>query len=206
MDLTVLVRGLVVGFTVAAPMGPISLLTIRRTLAHGHVYGLASGLGVALADASYGAVAAFGLTAVTSVLLGARVVLGLVGGAILIGLAIRTMLAAPAEGAEETVKRPGLGAAFGSIYGLTMTNPATILSFGVIFAGLGLTTANAADAALLTTGVFLGSSAWWILLTTLVGRVRRRLTGRIVAWVNRISGVVLLGFGAVAIGIALGVI
>jgi len=206
MDLTFLIRGLVIGFTIAAAVGPISLLTIRRTIAHGRVYGLASGLGVASADASYGAVAAFGLTAITSVLVGARTVLALVGGAFLVWLAIRTIRARPVAAAAETDDRPGLAPAFLSIYGLTMTNPMTILSFGGIFAGLGLAGRGGTDAAFLTLGVFLGSTLWWILLTAVVGRVRGRMTPRVLVWINRVSGAVLLGFGAVAILAALGLV
>ncbi len=138
MDPSYLARGLAIGFTIAAAVGPISILVIRRTLAHGRVYGLASGLGVALADGSYGGIAAFGLTAVTTVLVGLRPALGLVGGAFLIWLAIRTMLAKPATTEAAVRERPGLPGAFLSIYGLTMTNPMTILSFAGIFAALGL--------------------------------------------------------------------
>jgi len=203
MDLTFLARGLAVGFTVAAAVGPISLLTIRRTLAHGRLYGLVSGLGVALADASYGGIAAFGLTAITSVLVGARVVLGVVGGAFLVWLAIGTIRARPAEAAQ-TDDRPGLAAAFLSIYGLTMTNPMTIFSFAGIFAGLGLAGHGGTEAALLTLGVFLGSSLWWVGLTAVVGRLRDRVTPRALVWVNRVSGSVLLVFGLVAIGAAIG--
>ncbi len=206
MDPTFLARGLAVGFTIAAAVGPISLLTIRRTIAHGRVYGLVSGLGVASADASYGAVAAFGLTAVTAVLVGARTALALVGGAFLVWLAIRTIRARPAASAAETDDRPGLPAAFLSIYGLTMTNPMTILSFAGIFAGLGLAGRGGLDAALLTLGVFLGSSLWWVVLTAVVGRLRGRMTPRVLVWINRLSGSVLLGFGAVAILAALGVV
>lgn len=204
MDLTFLARGLAVGFTVAAAVGPISLLTIRRTLAHGRPYGLVSGMGVALADATYGGIAAFGLTAFTSVLVGARVALGLIGGIFLVWLAMRTIRARPAERAAETDDRPGMTAAFLSIYGLTMTNPMTILSFAGIFAGLGLAGHGGAEAALLTIGVCLGSSLWWIGLTAVVGRMRTRLTPAILVWVNRISGAVLLVFGTVAILVALG--
>jgi len=206
MDPTFFARGLVVGFTIAAAVGPISLLTMRRTIAHGRVYGLVSGLGVASADASYGAVAAFGLTAVTAVLVGARTALALVGGAFLVGLGIRTILARPASTAAVADDRPGLPAAFLSIYGLTMTNPMTILSFAGIFAGLGLGGRGGLDAALLTLGVFLGSSLWWVVLTAVVGRLRTRITPRALVWVNRISGTVLLAFGGVAILAALGVI
>ena len=191
------------GFTVAAAVGPISLLTIRRTVAHGRGYGLVSGLGVALADASYGAIAAFGLTALTAVLVGARVALALMGGAFLVWLGIRTIRADPTEAATSD-DRPGLLGAFVSIYGLTMTNPMTILSFAGIFAGLGLAGRGGGDAALLTLGVFLGSSAWWVLLTAIVGRVRGRITPHALAWINRMSGAVLLLFGLLAIANALG--
>jgi threonine/homoserine/homoserine lactone efflux protein len=204
MDLSFLARGLAVGFTVAGAVGPISLLTIRRTLAHGRLYGLVSGMGVALADASYGGIAAFGLTAVTSVLVGARSALGLIGGVFLVWLAIRTIRAEPAAVAE-TDDRLGLAGAFLSIYGLTMTNPMTILSFAGIFAGLGLAGHGVAEAALLTLGVFLGSSLWWVALTAIVGRLRARVTTRGLGWMNRVSGAALLLFGLVAILVAIGV-
>jgi threonine/homoserine/homoserine lactone efflux protein len=206
MDPTFLARGLAVGFTIAAAVGPISLLTIRRTLAHGRAYGLASGMGVALADASYGGIAAFGLTAITAVLVGARSVLAVLGGGFLIALGIRTILAPVPMRAAAVVERPGLAAAFLSIYGLTMTNPMTILSFGAIFAGLGLTGGSGAEAALLTVGVFLGSAAWWVLLTTVIGVFRERITPRVMLWVNRLSGAVLVGFGIVAMAVGVGAV
>lgn len=198
MDPSFLPRGLLLGFTIAATVGPISLLTIRRTLAHGRVYGLASGLGVALADSTYAAIAAFGLTAITSVLVGGRTLLGLVGGTFLVLLAIRTMRSRPAEVAV-VAERPGLVAAFGSIFGLTMTNPMTILSFAGLFAGLGLTGTGGADAALLVVGVFLGSASWWVILTAVVASLRTRVTLGALTWVNRISGAAILAFAVVAI-------
>jgi threonine/homoserine/homoserine lactone efflux protein len=203
VDPSFLPRGLILGFTIAATVGPISLLTIRRTLAHGRVYGLASGIGVALADATYAAIAAFGLTAITSVLVGGRMLLGLAGGAFLVVLAIRTMTTRPSEVAVVT-ERPGLVGAFASIFGLTITNPMTILSFVGIFAGLGLAGRGGAEAALLTVGVFLGSSLWWVGLTAVVGRIRSRVTAGALRWINGISGAVLLVFGAVAIAVAAG--
>jgi threonine/homoserine/homoserine lactone efflux protein len=198
MDPSLLLRSIGLGFTIAAAVGPISLLTIRRTLAHGQAYGLASGLGVALADATYAAIAAFGLTAVTSVLVGGRVVLGVVGGAILVWLGLRTLRSRPREAAS-TRERPGLGAAFASIYGLTMTNPMTILSFAGLFAALGLTAGDAGAATTVTAGVFFGSSLWWLVLTTVTARLRSRVTLGGLTWVNRASGVIVAGFGAVAI-------
>ena len=204
MDPTVLLRGLVIGFTVAMGVGPMSLLTIRRTIAHGRGYGLVSGLGIATADASYAAVAAFGVTAVTAFLVGARRGLGVLGGAVLILLAIRALRARPPSAATTPAERPGLSSAYLSIYGLTMTNPMTILSFAVIFAGFGLTGGSALDAGLLTLGVFLGSSIWWVALTAGVGRLRDRVTPGVLLWVNRVSGALLLAFGCVSIIVALG--
>ena len=197
MDPTLFLRGVVIGFAIAAAVGPISLLTIRRTLAHGRVYGLASGAGVALADATYGGIAAFGLTALTNVLVGGRALLGLIGGAFLVLLAIRTMTSRPGAVAE-TDDRPGLPAAFASIFGLTMTNPMTILSFAGIFAAAGLAGSGGLGAALLTAGVFVGSLSWWVLLTAVVARLRSRVTLRGLSWVNRVSGFFLLVFGLVA--------
>jgi threonine/homoserine/homoserine lactone efflux protein len=208
MDPTFFTRGLVIGFTVAMAVGPMSLLTMRRTIAHGRLYGLVSGLGIATADASYGALAAFGLTAVTAVLVGARMALGVAGGAFLIWLGARTIVdravateAAAAAGSD----RPGLPAAWLSIYGLTMTNPMTILSFAAIFAGFGLAGGSLLEAALLTIGVFVGSSLWWIALTSVVGRLRTRLTPAVLVSINRASGVALLVFGVLAIAAAAGV-
>jgi threonine/homoserine/homoserine lactone efflux protein len=198
LDPTFLVRGIGLGFAIAAAVGPISLLTIRRTLAHGRAYGLASGAGVALADGTYAGIAAFGLTALTSVLVGGRAVLGVIGGAFLVVLAVRTMTTRPGAIAE-TAERPGLAAAFVSIFGLTLTNPMTILSFAGIFAAAGLSGIGGLDAALLTIGVFLGSLLWWVVLTAVVAQLRARVTVRALTWINRISGAALLVFGIVAV-------
>jgi threonine/homoserine/homoserine lactone efflux protein len=202
-DPSLFLRGLVLGFTIAAAVGPISLLVLRRTLAYGRIYGLASGLGVALADATYGGIAAFGLTAITSLLVGARAALAILGGAFLVYLAWRTMTSRPKEVAA-AADRPGLIGAFLTIFGLTMTNPMTIISFAAIFAGLGVVGGGGADAALLTLGVFCGSALWWVLLTSVVAVFRTRLTVHALVWVNRVSGAVLLVFGvaAIATGIA----
>ena len=148
MDPALAFRGFVLGFTIAAAVGPISLLVIRRTLAEGRLYGLVSGLGVATADATYGAIAAFGLGALTDALVNARQVLGLVGGAFLLWLAWQTIRSTPTEAAAVTTRRRGYAGAYLSILGLTMANPMTILSFGALFAGLGVTRGATGDATL----------------------------------------------------------
>ncbi len=199
LDLALALRGFVLGFTIAAAVGPISLLVIRRTLAEGRAVGLASGLGVATADATYGAIAAFGLGAISQVLVDARPLLGLFGGVFLLWLAWTTARAAPRDPSQVTVRRGGLVGAYLSILGLTLTNPMTILSFGALFAGLGVAGDDAAGSATITLGVLLGSSAWWIVLTTVVAAVRARVT---IAWVRRInvaSGLTIAAFAAVSI-------
>jgi threonine/homoserine/homoserine lactone efflux protein len=195
-------KGVVVGFTIAAAIGPISLLTIRRTIAHGQLYGLVSGFGVATADASYAGIAAFGLTAVTSLFVSGRLVLGLLGGAIIAVLGVRTMLMRPVEAAPDA-ERPGLFGAYASIYALTMTNPMTILVFLGVFAGLGFAAgASFADAAIVTVAVWVGSALWWIVLTSFVAWVRGRVSTAALTWVNRISGAALVAFGIAAVVIA----
>jgi threonine/homoserine/homoserine lactone efflux protein len=199
VDPALTLRGFVLGFTIAAAVGPISLLVIRRTIAEGQRYGLVSGLGVATADATYGAIAAFGLTAVTDALVNARQVLGLVGGIFLLWLAWRTIRSAPVESAVVASPRRGYAGAYLSILGLTMANPMTILSFGALFAGLGVTSGATGDAALVVLGVLLGSTAWWVVLTTAIGMFRARITH---AWIHRInvaSGIVIGAFAVVTI-------
>jgi threonine/homoserine/homoserine lactone efflux protein len=203
MDPSLFLRGLTIGFGIAAAVGPISILTIRRTLASGFLVGLASGLGVALADATYGAVAAFGVTAVSDLLVGIRRPLGLVGGAFLVLLGVRTLMApAPAADSNATnasIRPAGLAAAFLSILGLTLTNPMTILSFAAIFAGVGVAGTGTLGAATITIGVFGGSLLWWLVLTSAVARMRSRVTPRALRFVNIGSGVIVAGFGVVAL-------
>jgi threonine/homoserine/homoserine lactone efflux protein len=199
------------GLTIAAAVGPISLLCIRRTLAEGRIVGLVSGLGVATADATYGAVAAFGLTAVTDVLVEGRRVLGLIGGVFLLWLAWRTFRAVPGEAAPDSaeatatsgsVRRRGLPGAYLSTLALTLTNPMTILSFAALFVGLGVTGDDAAGAATITAGVFLGSAAWWVILVAAVGALRSRVTPAGLRRVNMASGVLIGAFGVVALASA----
>ena len=207
MDPALLAKGFTLGFAIAAAVGPISLLVIRRTLAEGRVVGLASGLGVATADATYGAIAAFGLTAITDVLVDGGRALGLIGGIFLLWLAWKTARAEPGTAATVTERRGGLAGAYLSILGLTLTNPMTILSFGALFAGSRRDRARTLrESALITLGVFLGSAAWWVVLTTAVGALRSRLTPRWMRAINVASGLVIGAFAVVAIAVALGAV
>ena len=201
MSAPVLLKGLVIGFSIAAPVGPIGVLCIRRTLADGRLAGLMTGLGAACADAVYGAIAAFGLTWLTQALIGQQLWIRVIGGAFLIYLGVRTFRARPAE-REAPRGRKGLWGAFASTFVLTLTNPMTILSFMAVFAGLGLsagTGGGAAAAALMVLGVLCGSAAWWLLLSGGVSVVRERFDAGALRWVNRVSGTLITGFGVVAL-------
>ena len=203
MDISMLARGFVLGFTIAAAVGPISLLCIQRTLAEGRVVGIVSGMGVATADATYGAVAAFGLTAVTDLLVDWRRALGVVGGLFLLWLAWRTIRSVPGKAANTAIgERRGLPGAYLSTLGLTLTNPMTILSFAALFVGLNVTGGDAAGAGLLTLGVFAGSAAWWIVLVTAVGALRSRLTPSGMRRINVASGALIGAFALVALATA----
>ena len=197
-----LAKGLLLGLAIAAPVGPIGVLCIRRTLASGWLTGFLTGMGAATADGFYGGVAAFGLTAISGALVAQQGVVRVVGGVLLCYLGIRTLLAKPAAEAASARGGHGLAGAYLSTVGLTLTNPATILSFAAVFAGLGLaaTVGNIIIApGLLTLGVFLGSACWWLLLSGGVSLLRIRLTSGALRWVNRASGILLLGFGVVAL-------
>ncbi|MFC5354152.1 LysE family translocator [Azospirillum himalayense] len=200
--LPALLKGLIIGFSIAAPVGPIGLLCIRRTLADGPAHGFVSGLGAASADAVYGAIAGFGVVLVTDALLGAQVALKLVGGLMLLWLGWSTLRARPAERAADARGGGGLAGAYASTFALTLANPATILSFAAVFGGLGVSAGDGSStgvAALLVAGVFTGSAMWWLGLSASVGAFRRRVTPAAMLWINRVSGAVLGVFGIAAL-------
>ncbi|MEA4906808.1 MAG: LysE family transporter [Anaerolineaceae bacterium] len=194
-------KGVLLGFSIAAPVGPIGLLCIRRTLNHGHWHGLLSGLGAASADALYGSLAAFGLAAALGWLAGLQPWLHLLGGAFIIWLGIQAMLAPPAQAAAAGDGRPGLWKAYLSTFLLTLSNPMTILSFLAIFSGAGLVPTGQAwsSPASIVWGVFCGSALWWLLLSSSVQLLRRRLNPAWLAWINRAAGAGLAVFGAVMV-------
>ena len=200
MDPLLLLKGGALGFSIAAPVGPIGVLCIRRTLADGRAIGFVSGLGAATADTFYGGVAAFGLTAISGLLTQQQGIIRLVGGLFLLYLGLRTFRAKPAAHAA-SARRGGMLGAYGSTVFLTLTNPTTILSFIAIFAGLGVASGAGGfgAAGLLVVGVFCGSALWWLILSTTVNELSARFRADIVGWVGRASSVVLLVFGLLAL-------
>jgi threonine/homoserine/homoserine lactone efflux protein len=204
MQIEYFLRGVAIGFSIAAPVGPIGILCIHRTLSNGWLTGMLSGLGAACADMVYGGIAAFGIHAVSEFLMGQQVWIRTVGGLFLIYLGIRTIFSVPSEG-EQPSSRRGLLSAFLSTFLLTFTNPMTILSFGAMFAGFGLLNEGASYSvsALMVLGVFLGSGLWWFILSGGVHLLRTRFNVSLLKWVNKFSGGIIAVFGII---ILLGVI
>ncbi len=198
MDISLFLRGLFIGLSIAAPVGPIGVLCIRRTLADGHATGFASGLGAATADALFGCVAGFGLTFISGVLLEQQLWLRLVGGLFLCYLGVKTMLSRPVEVAA-TAQGKGLLGAYTSTLFLTATNPLTIFAFAAIYAGLGAAAGDYGAVLMLVAAVFTGSALWWLLLSGGVSLFRAKFDARSLLWVNRVSGVVIIGFGILAL-------
>jgi threonine/homoserine/homoserine lactone efflux protein len=199
-------QSFLIGISIAAPVGPIGILCIRRTLVKGRLAGFVSGMGAATADAFYGAIAAFGLTFISLFLIEQTFWLRLVGGIFLIYLGIRTLLASPTSRLTNDVstdKKEGLLRDYGSTFLLTITNPLTILSFAAIFAGIGGLNSNLSEdyftATIMVIGIFLGSSTWWLILSSLTGYFHRRIGERTMTWINRLSGAIIIGFGLLAL-------
>jgi threonine/homoserine/homoserine lactone efflux protein len=204
VDGMLFVQGLVLGLSVAAPVGPIGLLCIRRTLTAGRLTGFVSGLGAATADLAYGCIAAFGLTTVTIALTSNARWLQLIGGCFLFYLGVQTFRANPATHAAAAEQR-GLWSAYLSTLALTITNPVTILAFAAMFAaiGAGNTRGDYAGSLLVALGVFIGSAAWWLFLSAGVSLLRNRFEERQLRWVNWASGVMIVAFGVLAVAAAM---
>lgn len=200
MDLSFFIKGLVIGFSIAAPVGPIGVLCIQRTIAYGRTSGLLTGLGAATADGFYGAIAAFGLTVISNFLVGQQFWFRLIGGAFLLYLGTKTFLSKPIDKAA-TENHKGLFSDYVSTVFLTLTNPTTILSFVAVFAELGLASTNGttSSAILMVVGVILGSALWWLILSGGVSLFRTKFNVTSLAFVNKISGSVIFIFGILAL-------
>lgn len=200
MNFGLFVQGVIIGFSIAAPVGPIGLLCIRRTLAEGALLGFVCGLGAATADAVYGSIAGMGLTFISDALIAQEIWLRVPGGIFLCWLGGKTFLSAPVD-VEVGTAGEYAAAAFASTFFLTLTNPMTILSFTAIFAGLGVGSSpgHYDSAGLLVLGVFSGSAVWWLILSGTVSLVRSNLNRRGLQWVNRIAGIILVSFGLFAL-------
>jgi threonine/homoserine/homoserine lactone efflux protein len=197
MDFGIFLKGFLIGISIAAPVGPIGLLTIRRTLAFGRIAGLMSGLGAASADAIFGSIAAFGITAISSVLIGARVYLGVIGGIFLMYLGWQTFQSKPSERAAES-RASSLGVIYFSTLGLVLTNPISILYFTAIISSVGAAS-NLLSASMMVFGVFMGSVLWWSFLSFIASLLKSKITTQSLKLINYISGAVIAAFGAWAV-------
>ncbi len=194
MDTTFFFKGLVIGFLIAVPVGPIGVLCIHRTLAEGKIQGLISGLGAATADAIYGSIAAFGITFVSNFLIEQQFWFRIVGSVFLCGLGVRTFFSKTVKEAGKN-NSLGLFGNYGSAFLLTLMNPITVLAFAVVFASLGITNSNYGSAALLIAGVFTGSGIWWFMISGVTGIFREKVSHSNLVWLNRISGTIITLFG-----------
>ncbi len=199
MSLKFLLRGAIIGISIAAPVGPIGILCIRRSFIYGRLVGFISGLGAATADAIYGCIAGFGLTFISHILIEQKIWVRLVGGVFLFYLGIRTFFTKPADEAA-VLRFDTLSGSYFSTFFLTLTNPMTIIFFTAIFTGLGVVAKRGdyLSASLIVLGVFTGSASWWLILSNIVSLFRKRVTKKGLQWINRIAGALIFGFGAVA--------
>jgi threonine/homoserine/homoserine lactone efflux protein len=202
---SLLVRGFALGFAIAASPGPIFFLCLRRTLVRGWLTGLVSGFGVATADGFYAAIAVFGIGAIAATFSGGARWLELVGGVALIVLGLRAFMERPGDQqASAPATGAGLAWAYASTLGLTISNPATIISFAALAAALGAGLSGGfARPAATVIGVTLGSASWWCLLAALTAVMRTRITPSVAHAIGMVSGLAIAGLGALALAAAL---
>jgi len=201
MELAFFIKGLILGFSIAAPVGPIGILCIRRTLHYGRFSGLFSGFGAAAADTIYGLIAAFSLTLVSDFLTEQQFWFRLLGGSFLFYLGGKTFFADTTERPLARISHKTLVTDFISTFFLTLSNPITIISFIAVFAALGLANVSDkySDAAILVTGIFLGSCLWWLLLSEGISFFRKKLSQQVMSLINRFAGMIIVAFGIAAL-------
>jgi threonine/homoserine/homoserine lactone efflux protein len=201
-----LAKGILIGFLIAMPVGPIGMLCIRNSLSWGMRYGFATGMGAALADTLYGALASFSILSLLPLIMNYQFWFQLMGGSFLCYLGWHTLQVNKIREQKEVTKST-LKKVFLTTFFLTLTNPLTILSFAGVYAGFGLELNESnldsifignAAASILTVGVFLGSAIWWLLLSSVTALLRKRFGPAMSKWLNRISGSILIGFGLTA--------
>lgn len=203
IDFGLVANGVAIGLAVAAPIGPVNLIVIRRTLRYGQLNGFLSGTGAAMGDAIFAAIAAFGLTAAIDLVIRYETILQIVGGVFLLALGIRTLVSQPHfEDTKEENLSGAMAAVFATTFFLTITNPATMLGFIAIFGGVaGLADAGEdyEHAATIVLAVMAGSALWWAGLSGFVSLFRQKMNDRLLILVNRVSGVLIIVFGAVVL-------
>ncbi|MHB1688694.1 MAG: LysE family translocator [Ignavibacteriaceae bacterium] len=199
MEITLFLKGLIIGFAMAVPIGPIGIMCIRKTLTEGRLRGMIIGLGAATADLLYGCIAAFGLTVISGVITTERIWIRLIGGTLLLFLGVRTFRAQPADPKFHIHSSGMLGSYLYTVF-LTLTNPLTIFAFIAVFAALGLgNEVSIFSGSALVLGVFTGSFLWFLSLSSVVRLFRKKLDMVGLRWVNRIAGILIIISGIIAI-------
>lgn len=196
MAISYFIKGILIGFSLAIPVGPIGLLLIRRTLTHGRMAGLVSGLGAATADGIYGSIAGFGLTLFSNFLMNNSLVLRLMGGAFLCYLGVRIFISKPREKTTKGTEHGSIGNYLSTLI-LTLTNPLTIISFAALFAASGAVSVPGEPhlTGILILGVFCGSSLWWVILSGIISLFHGKLNTAGILILNKISGAIIAAFG-----------
>src|SRR5690242_14777283 len=200
MALYLLLQGIVIGIVVAVPVGPLGLLCINRALSMGPVLGLFSGLGVASADALAAAIAALGISLVSSFLIAHQVIIRFFGGLLLCYVGYRIYQTTPTRQALPG-KINGHFGAYATTFLLTFSNPVTILSFFAIYAGWGVESLKGHFffAAILASGVLIGSALWWVALFIGLTVFRHKFSLEVLGWIHRVSGALIAGFGFIVL-------
>ena len=198
METGLFIHGIIIGIALAAPVGPIAFMCIQRSLAHGRLHGITSGLGIATADAVYAAIAAFGLALISDFLLARQWFFRLFGGIALIAVGLRIFFAAPPEASQKPGDESYL-TDFTTMLAFTLANPLTILFFTIIIPGFGVVISGSTwvTPAIFVLGVFLGEMGWWVFLCGTLGSMRDYLTRERLHLINRLAGLVITAFGVV---------
>ncbi len=197
--MSIILKGIGVGFSIAAPVGAIGLLCIQQTLRGGISLGIASGLGAATADMMYGILVACGLKAMQGIFLSVKTPLSIMGGLFLCYLGIKKFFVKVSFNNHHTTNYDGLLKAYILTFFLTLTNPATILDFMALFTGLSINVAHYYEGLTFVLGVFLGSAFWWFLLCFTVGLLRKKISKEALQCINYIAGVAIFSFGIYAL-------
>jgi threonine/homoserine/homoserine lactone efflux protein len=198
MEPGLFIQGIILGLTLAVPVGPIALLCIRRTVAEGRLHGITSGLGVAAGDSFYAAVAFLGITAISSFIISQQLFFRLLASVVLVAVGIRIWQSQPLEIQERDEEETYLKD-FLSVLAITLSNPMTIIFFITVLPGLSIVPGSnpAGSATAFVAGIFLGSMIWWIILGIALGSVRHHLNPRRLLLINRISGSLITCAGIV---------
>ncbi len=202
MNFLYLINGIIIGFSASVPLGPIGLICIQKTLNGKRINGITSGFGAAMADTFFAIVAAFGISAVHNFIQTQQLYLRIGGGIILLGLGLKFFLTNPAiQIRKQRNKNNNLWADFASVFLLTLSNPLTVFVFGAVFAGFGIIPKESKWYEMLevVAGIFIGASAWWIILVNTINIFRKKFRLRRLWWMNKIMGIIITSFGIFAL-------